>query len=185
MERSQVSSVQKVALVALVTTAVLAVTKLLVWAATDSLSVLSQALDSILDIVALGLVFFAVRISSKPADESHHYGHGKAENLVAFTQTLLLGAIVVAVAAEAIAQLAGDGRQPSTPWFAFVLLAVSAVVDAWRARALSRAARESGSEALKAGALNLVADVGTAIVALVALIAVKAGGQDAGRRSVR
>ena len=81
---------ERAALIALLVTCALAGAKLLVWGATHSLAVLSQALDSVVDILALGLVFFAVRLAGRPADESHHYGHAKAENLAAFVQTLIL-----------------------------------------------------------------------------------------------
>lgn len=160
---------------ALAITVVLAIAKLAVWAATGSLAVLSQALDSVLDIVALALVWIGVRISGKPADETHHYGHAKAENLVAFTQTLLLGTVVVAVVIEAIRRLSGEPPDLDVPWYAFALLATSAVVDGARAAALWRVARETRSEALRAGALNLVTDVGTAVVALISIGAVRAG----------
>jgi cation diffusion facilitator family transporter len=166
---------ERAAGLALAVTCLLAVAKLLVWGATSSIAVLSQALDSALDVVALGLVFLAVRIASKPADATHHYGHAKAENLVAFTQTLFLGVIVIAVAIEAIGRLSGSPVEVEAPWYAFALLAGSVVVDAVRVRWLAAAAREVRSDALMAGALNLVTDVGTAGVVLVSLGLEQAG----------
>jgi cation diffusion facilitator family transporter len=160
---------------ALAATCVLAVAKVATAIATASLAILSQALDSVVDIVALALLFFAVRIAAKPADEEHHYGHGKAENLAAFVQTLVLAAIVVRVAIEAIERLGGTAPNPSTPWYAFALLALSAAVDLARVRMLSAAARAQGSDALRAGALNFIADVGTTLVALASLVLVRAG----------
>lgn len=170
---------ERAALVALLITCVLTIAKLVVWASTGSLAILSQALDSALDIVALGLVFVAVRIANKPADESHHYGHAKAENLVAFTQTLLLGAVVVGVVVEAIARLRADEAGIDVPWFALALLAVSALVDVIRVTWLMSAARSEGSDALRAGALNIATDIGTAVIALGSLVAVRAGAEDA------
>ena len=172
-------SLQRTALIALGVTCFLTVAKLVVWASTSSLSVLSQALDSALDIVALGLVFFGVRIAGKPADESHHYGHGKAENLVAFTQTLFLGAIVTGVVIEAIVRLRGPDNPVDVPWFALAVLGGSALIDVVRVGWLTKIARESSSEALKSGALNIATDVGTAVVALISLVAVRAGTGDA------
>lgn len=169
----------RTALVALVITCVLTLAKVGVWAATSSLAILSQALDSALDIVALGLVFFGVRIASKPADESHHYGHAKAENLVAFTQTLFLGAVVVGVAVEAVGRLAESGTEVEVPAVALLLLAGSALIDVMRVRWLISAARSEGSEALRSGALNIATDIGTAVVALVSLLAVRAGIEEA------
>jgi cation diffusion facilitator family transporter len=170
---------QRTALVALAVTCLLTVAKVVVWVSTGSLAVLSQALDSALDIVALGLVFFGVRIAAKPADESHHYGHGKAENLVAFTQTLFLGIVVVGVIVEAIARLRDPAGTIDVPWFALALLALSAAIDLVRVAWLIRVAREHQSDALRSGALNVATDVGTAVVALISLIAVRGGFEDA------
>lgn len=170
---------QRTALFALAITCILTLAKLAVWASTSSLAVLSQALDSALDIVALGLVFFGVRIANKPADESHHYGHSKAENLVAFTQTLFLGAVVIAVGVEAVSRLQADEAPIEVPWFALALFAGSALVDIVRVGWMGSAARTEGSDALRAGALNIATDVGTALVALVSLLAVRAGLEDA------
>jgi peptide/nickel transport system substrate-binding protein len=158
-----------------VVTLLLAVAKVAMWAATGSLAILSQALDSVVDVVGLGLVFVAVRVADKPADASHHYGHGKAENLAAFTQTLLLMGVVVGVVLEAGRRLAGDAPGVGAPATAIGLMGASALIDVLRVRYLTRAATAERSEALRAGALNLAADVGTALVALASLVAVRAG----------
>jgi cation diffusion facilitator family transporter len=172
-------SARRAAGLALLVTCGLALAKFVVWAATGSLVVLSQALDSLVDIVALGLLFFGVRLAAKPADDSHHYGHGKAENLVAFTQTLILGLIVIAVGVEAIRRLADDPSELDVPWYALALLALSIVIDVLRVRHLIQVARAADSDALRAGALNLATDIGTAGVALFSLIAVRAGVESA------
>ena len=166
---------QRVALYALAITAVMAVTKVAVALATSSLALLSQGLDTAVDLVAIGLVVVAVRLASKPADETHHYGHSKAENLVAFTQTLFLGVIVVALVVEASRRLAGDAPPVEVPWYAVAVLIVSGVIDTARASWLMSASRAHGSEALRAGALNFATDVGTTIVALVSLLIARGG----------
>lgn len=175
MRTSRWPRAQRVAGLALAVTLLLALAKVIVWAVTGSLAVLSQALDSLVDIVALGLVFFAVRVADKPADASHHYGHAKAENLVAFAQTLLLGAIVVGIVVESVRRLLGDAGHVDAPPFAIGLMVVSVVVDAVRVRLLAAAARAEGRDALRAGAVNLAGDVGTAAAALVSLVLVDAG----------
>lgn len=175
MNPSQAPGAERAARAALVITAILAVAKIGVWLATSSLAVLSQAVDSLLDLVALGLVLFAVRIAARPADTGHHYGHAKAENLAAFAQTIFLGVVVVGIGIEAVRRLATDGPAVEAPVYAFVLLAFSGVVDAGRAVVLIRAARSERSEALRAGALNIATDVGTAAVVLVSLALTGAG----------
>ena len=167
--------VERAARVAVVVTLVLTILKIVVWALTSSLSMLSQALDSALDLVALGLVFVAVRIARRPADQSHHYGHAKAENLVAFTQTLFLGSVAIGVTAVAIGRLVSQGEEVSAPWYALALLGASIVIDAVRARVLFTAARSEQSDALLAGAINVGSDVGTAALALVSLLFVRSG----------
>jgi cation diffusion facilitator family transporter len=170
---------RRAAALALAVTFVLTVAKLAVWAATSSLAVLSQAVDSAVDIVALALLLLAVRISAKPADDEHHYGHHKAENLAAFTQTAVIALVVVGVAVQAIVRLVSGSSAPRAPWYALALLAVSALVDVVRVRMLMSAARAETSEALRAGALNLATDAGTALVALVSLALVRFGWEQA------
>lgn len=179
MERTTPGGAERAARLALAITAALAVTKIVAWAATSSLAILSQALDSLLDLVALALVLVAVRVSARPADTSHHYGHAKAENVAALVQTIFLGAIVAGVAIEAARRLFAEGQVVETPGYAFALLGGSALVDAVRAVVLGRAARRDRSEALHAGALNIATDVGTALIALASLVFTRAGFEDA------
>ncbi len=169
----------RAAFIALVITCVLALAKFGVWIATSSLTVLSQALDSTIDVVALGLVFVGVRIAAKPADDTHHYGHAKADNLVAFGQTVVLGMIVAGVAYQAILRLTVDTSDVHAPWYAVALLAASAGIDAFRVWLLVTTARAEQSEALRAGAVNIASDIGTALVAVVSLLFVRGGVQRA------
>ncbi|CAN5482458.1 hypothetical protein BH18ACT16_BH18ACT16_07910 [soil metagenome] len=135
----------KAVLLALGVTALLGVLKLLVWLQTSSLVLLSQAVDSGLDLVALVLLYLAVRVAERPADESHHYGHAKAENLAAFAQMVVLTMIVAGIAWEAIARLLGSAPQVQVPGYALALLGLSIVVDAVRVVLLRRTARAEGS----------------------------------------
>jgi len=166
---------ERAVLWALIVSAILAVSKLVVWALTSSLVVLSQALDSTLDVVVLILLFVSLRVAAKPADESHHYGHGKAENLAALLQTIFLALILAALAREAVERLISAPPEANAPWYAIALLGGSLVIDIFRVRLLTSAAREESSEALRAGALNMSGDVATALVALLALGLVRAG----------
>ena len=175
MESRLRTPTQTQALVAVAVTALLAAAKVGVWAATDSLAVLSQALDSVLDILSLGLLYVGLRIAEKPADRSHNYGHAKAENLAVFAQTLFLGVVVAWVGIGAAVSLGGAAPEVGAPWYSFALLGGSAVIDAIRVRILISVARASGSQALRASALNLATDIGTAAVALASLVFVRIG----------
>jgi cation diffusion facilitator family transporter len=170
---------ERVALLSLGATFLLLALKFGVWALTGSLAVLSQALDSLLDVVALLLVFLGIRLASKPADDSHHYGHAKAENLAAFAQTLLIGVFVIGISVEALRRLLAGGPEVATPTYALVLLGISIAVDAWRVTLLLRTARRERSEALKAGALNIAGDLATAALAMLSLFLVREGIEDA------
>lgn len=170
---------ERAALLSLLVTFVLLALKFAVWAMTGSLVVLSQALDSLLDVVALLLVFLGVRLASKPADESHHYGHAKAENLAAFAQTLIIGVIVIGISVEAARRLAAGSPDVDTPSYALLLLGISVVVDGWRVALLLRTARREHSEALRAGALNIAGDLATAVLTIVSLLLVRRGIEDA------
>jgi len=173
--RTRVDRAARAALVALLLTVLLTVMKLVVWATTDSLAVFTQMLDSTLDIVALLLLWLGIRLASKPADESHHYGHAKAENLAAFVQTLILGILVIGVLIEAAGRLFEEETALEVPTYALALFVASAVVDVIGVGYLLRAARVEGSDALRAGAINFAADIGTALIALGSLLAARAG----------
>jgi cation diffusion facilitator family transporter len=166
---------ERAALLALLVSAALTVVKLVVWQRTGSLAVLSQTLDSALDVVAMALVYLGVRVAAKPADHNHHYGHAKAENLVALAQTALLGAVAVGIVVEAGRRLRGGTATVEVGGLALALFLGTVVVDAARVGGLLAAARSEGSEALRAGALNFAGDIGTALVALASLIAARAG----------
>ncbi len=168
------TNVARAARLAIGVTLLLTAAKVVAWLATSSLAVLGQALDSALDVVTLGLLFVGLRIAVKPADQTHHYGHAKAENLVAFTQTLFLGLVAAGVAVVAVERL-GSPPVVEAPWYALALLGGSTLVDAVRARWLYSAAKEERSDALLAGAINVVSDVGTSALAFVSLIFVRAG----------
>lgn len=170
---------QRAALGALAITLVLTVAKVAVGLATSSLAILAQAVDSAIDIVAIGLVFFALRVAERPPDASHHYGHGKAENLVAFAQTMLLGAIVLGLAVEAARRLGEDVHPVDAPAYAIALLIASMAIDIVRVRWLTKVAGVYGSDALRASALNFATDVGTAAVAVVSLLSVRGGSERA------
>ena len=170
-----VHSPQRAALGALGITVVLALVKIAVGFATSSLALLAQALDSVIDVVAIGLVLVAVRIAARPPDESHHYGHGKAENLVAFAQTLFLAVMVTLLVVEAWHRLATNDPIVDAPFYALALLIASIVIDIGRIIWLTRVASVHDSEALRAGALNFATDVGTGAVALGSLVGVRAG----------
>jgi cation diffusion facilitator family transporter len=147
--------------------------KVVVGVLTGSLGILSEAAHSALDLVAAGMTWFAVRVSGKPADELHTYGHGKIENLSALFETLLLLATCVWIINEAIGRLFFRTVEVEVSIWSFVVMGVSIIIDVSRSRALYRVARKTGSQALEADALHFSTDVWSSSVVIVGLVMVR------------
>ena len=121
------------------------------------------------------MTLFAVRVSGKPADEQHRYGHGKIENLSALFETLLLLATCVWIIFEAIDRLFYHPVKVEASIWAFIVMAASIVIDATRSRILYRAARKYNSQALEADALHFSTDIWSSSVVILGLILLKVG----------
>jgi len=167
---------EQVALSSIAASAALTVAKGLVGLATGSLAILSEAGHSLIDLGATVMTYGAVRISGKPADEEHHYGHGKVEAVTALAETALLFLLSGIVIWEASKRLIEHEAHivEATVW-AFAVMAASMVVDFFRARALSRTAKETRSHALEADALHFSSDLWSSLAVLVGLAGVYFG----------
>src|SRR5262245_41162485 len=129
--------------------------KLIVGISTRSLGILSEAAHSGLDLVAALVTLLSVRVSDKPADAEHQYGHGKVENFSAFLETGLLLLTCIWIVWEAVRRLGGYHTVHIEPGFtAFIVLFASMAVDWWRYRALRGLARKYDSKALDAHGLH-------------------------------
>ena len=160
----------KVAALSVVAAIFLTSFKLVVGVLTGSLGILSEALHSALDFVAAAITWIAVRISDKPADEDHHYGHGKIENLSALIETLLLLITCIWIVYEAINRLAsGETHMEVTIW-SYIVVITSIVIDITRSRSLMRVAKKYNSQALEADALHFSTDIWSSAVVLLGLI---------------
>jgi len=144
------------------------VLKLVVGMSTRSLGILSEAAHSGLDLVAALVTLLSVRVSDKPADAEHQYGHGKVENFSAFIETGLLLLACVWIVWEAVRRLTGHHSVHIEPSMsAFVVLFLSMAVDWWRSRNLKRIADKYDSQALEADALHFSTDIfSSGVVAL-------------------
>jgi cation diffusion facilitator family transporter len=147
--------------------------KLAVGLLTNSLGILSEAAHSGLDLGAALMTFFAVRISDKPADETHHYGHGKVEGFSAFLEVLLLLGTCGYIIHEAIERIAGKSVQVEVNLYSFGVLGISILVDISRSMALNRVARKFRSQALEADALHFTSDIWSSAVVILGLVAYK------------
>lgn len=163
------------ALLSLLVTLVLIAAKLSAAIATGSLALLSEAANSGLDAGTSAITFLAVRISSRPPDKDHPYGHGKAENLSALLQTMVLLGLAMYIAVQAVIRLRTGSAAVDAAWYAFVVVVGSMVVDASRSYVLTKVGHEERSPALLADAMNFRADLMTSAAVLVGLILVRLG----------
>ena len=134
---------------------------------TGSLGLLSEALHSCLDLMAAVITFFSVRISDKPADEKHNFGHGKVENLSALIQTMLLLVTCVWIVYEALHRLITKNVEIEVNIWAYVVIISSIIVDFSRSRVLNRVAKKYNSQALEADALHFSTDIWSSCVVLL------------------
>src|SRR5512141_2929139 len=143
--------------------------KIVVGISTGSLGSLSEAAHSGLDLVAAVITLMSVRVSDKPADADHQYGHGKVENFSAFIETGLLLLTCVWIVYEAIKRLFFLHVEIEPTVAAFVVMGISIVIDAWRSRKLKRIAVKYDSQALAADALHFSTDIWSSSVVILGL----------------
>jgi len=143
--------------------------KIIVGVATGSLGILAEAAHSGLDLVAALVTLFAVRLSGKPADETHLYGHGKIENLSALFETLLLLLTCVWIIYEAVQRLFFKPVLVEMSIWSFIVMGCSIVIDYSRSRLLDRTAKKYNSQALEADALHFSTDIWSSAVVIVGL----------------
>ena len=169
------SEKQSAALTSLVAAVGLTAFKVVVGVWTGSLGILAEAAHSGLDLVAAGMTYVAVRLSGRPADSSHHYGHGKIENLSALAETLLLLLTCVWIVWEAVWRLRFHESPVAVNAWSLAVMLTSIAVDFSRSRVLARAARKYHSQALEADALHFQTDVWSSAVVIAGLLANRYG----------
>lgn len=165
------SEKNKVAFSSMVAAVFLTTFKLIVGMLTGSLGILSEALHSALDLVAAIITWFSVRISDKPADKVHQYGHGKVENLSALIETILLLITSIWIIYEAMDRLISGNSHFDVSVWAYVVVISSIIIDFSRSRALKRVAKKYDSQALEADALHFATDIWSSMVVLFGLVA--------------
>ncbi|HPR73544.1 MAG TPA: cation diffusion facilitator family transporter [Bacteroidales bacterium] len=124
-----------------------------------SVSIISEAIHSSMDLVAAIIAFISVRISDNPPDERHPYGHGKIENISGVIESLLIFAAALWIITEAVRKLMGEDIFLESLWLGSSVMFISALVNIFVSRKLYKVARETNSVALEADALHLKTDV--------------------------
>src|ERR1700712_5179856 len=149
----------RVAAISIAASASMAAIKFVVGVAIGSLALISEALHSSVDLVATVITWLVVRMSDRPADEEHHYGHGKIESLSALGVIAMLYVLAGGIVVQAWSHLRDGAPPPTISAVPFVVLVVDIAVNFWRARALHRTALDTRSQALEADALHFASDV--------------------------
>ena len=147
--------------------------KIIIGFTTGSLGILAEAAHSGLDLMAAVMTFLAVRISGKPADRNHLYGHGKVENLSALFETVLLLVTCFWIIYEATHRLLYHSADLEVNYWSFTVMITSILVDISRSRILYRAAKKYNSQALEADALHFSTDIWSSGVVILGLFCVK------------
>src|SRR3954447_13290586 len=149
----------RVAAVSVFASAGMAAAKFVVGIAIGSLALISEALHSSVDVVATVITWMVVRVSDLPADEEHHYGHGKLESVSALGVIAMLYVLAGGILVESYSRLREGAPPPTISAIPFIVLLIDIAVNFWRARALHRAAHDTKSQALEADALHFATDV--------------------------
>jgi cation diffusion facilitator family transporter len=143
--------------------------KLAVGIISGSVSIISEAIHSSMDLIAAVIAFFSVRVSDNPPDSRHPYGHGKIENISGVIESLLIFVAAIWIIAEAVKKLLGEKIELESIGLGSIVMLISAIVNIYVSRRLYKVARETKSVALEADALHLKTDVYTSLGVAIGL----------------
>lgn len=175
MSNSQATEKIRAATVSVLSNSLLVAAKLLVGILIGSVSVISEAIHSAVDLVAAIIAWFAVRFSGQPADKQHPYGHGKMENLSGAIEAALIFVAAIWIIREAVAKLHDGGAVLEAPGWGAAVMGLSAIVNFFVSRNLMRVGKKTDSLALVADAMHLRTDVWTSVGVLGGLTIIWVG----------
>lgn len=143
--------------------------KLVVGFISGSVSIISEAIHSSMDLIAALIAFFSVKVSDYPPDTRHPYGHGKVENISGVIEALLILVAAIWIIVEAIKKLTGEITELDSIWIGTLVMLVSGGVNLIVSKKLYKVARATNSVALEADALHLKTDVYTSFGVAIGL----------------
>jgi len=158
-----------IARLSVLSNSLLIIMKFIVGFISGSVSIISEAIHSSMDLVAAVIAFFAVKVSDTPPDSRHPYGHGKIENISGVIEAILIFIAAVLIIFEAVRKLLGEQIVLDKIWIGSLVMIVSAGINAYVSHRLYKVARETKSVALEADALHLKTDVYTSVGVAVGL----------------
>ena len=153
----------RIARLSIFSNTLLIIMKLSVGIIGGSVSIISEAIHSSMDLLAAIIAFLSVRVSDNPPDSRHPYGHGKIENISGVIEALLIFVAAIWIIIEAVKKLLGEKIEIESIALGSVVMLISALVNFIVSRRLYKVARETNSVALEADALHLRTDVYTSL----------------------
>lgn len=154
----------------------LIILKLIVGLFTNSVSIISEAAHSLMDLLAAVIAFFSVKKSAKPADEDHPYGHGKYEEISSFAEGLLILIAAGYIIFESVEKIWSGKINYIDSFAGILIMSLSVIINILVSRNLYKVAKETDSVALFADAEHLRTDVLTSLGVLLGLILIKTTG---------
>lgn len=167
---------QRAARLSVISNTVLVLAKVAVGIMSGSVSILSEAVHSGIDLIAAGIAWYSVRESGKPADGEHHFGHGKIENVAGTVEAVLIFGAAAYIIREAGDKLLTGDIHVESLGIGVLVMGMSSVVNYLVSRYLLSVALKTDSVALEADALHLRTDVYTSLGVLGGLAAIKLTG---------
>jgi cation diffusion facilitator family transporter len=165
----QMNQKVKVARLSIASNTLLIILKLIVGLLSGSVSIISEAIHSSMDLVAAIIAYFSVKVSDTPPDSKHQYGHGKFENVSGVIEAILIFVAAGWIIIEAVKKLLGKPFELEIIWIGAIVMFISAVINLLVSRKLYKIARETKSIALEADALHLKTDVYTSLGVAIGL----------------
>lgn len=153
----------KVARLSILSNSTLIILKLVVGLLSGSVSILSEAIHSSMDLVAALIAYFSVRVSDNPPDSRHPYGHGKIENISGVIEAFLIFIAAGWIIFEAIKKLSGSTIELESIGLGVIVMLIASIVNTFVSTRLYKVAHETNSVALEADALHLKTDVYTSL----------------------
>ncbi len=152
-----------IARLSVISNTLLIVMKLAAGLISGSVSILSEAIHSSMDLIAAVIAFFSVRVSDNPPDRRHPYGHGKIENISGVIESLLIFLAAIWIIVEAVKKLLGEKIELESIALGSIVMLISAIVNTFVSRRLYKVALATHSVALEADALHLKTDIYTSL----------------------
>jgi cation diffusion facilitator family transporter len=170
---------EKTARLSVISNTGLVLMKFIIGFAIGSVSIISEAIHSAMDLIAAVIAFFSVRKSAEPPDAAHSFGHGKFEDISGLIEALLIFIAALLIIREAIIKLLGEPSEHFTPdllVYGIAVMGISALVNWFVSQRLMKVAKQSESIALESDAWHLRTDVYTSLGVFIGLVLIRLTG---------